>query len=48
VNIIKDYYLKSDHKGACEYLLKESSKRWMKVNENFFNKYLNIIRRKRL
>jgi serine/threonine protein phosphatase PrpC len=31
VNIIKDYYLKNDPQGACEYLIKESSRRWMAV-----------------
>jgi len=29
VDIIKDYYLSNDITGCCNYLLKESSKRWM-------------------
>ena len=30
VNIIKEYYLKNDMSGCCEYLYQESKKRWMK------------------
>ena len=33
VNIIKDYYLKNDMSGCCEYLYQESKKRWMKEEE---------------
>jgi len=33
VNIIKDYYLKNDIAGASEYLVKESTKRWIKEEE---------------
>ena len=29
VNIVKDYYIKNDIKGAINYLYKESSKRWI-------------------
>lgn len=29
IDIIKDYYLSNDINGCCNYLLKESSKRWM-------------------
>lgn len=30
VKIVKDYYLKNDIQGAAEFLVKESSKRWIK------------------
>jgi len=33
VNIIKDYYLKDDIQGATEFLVKESSKRWVQEEE---------------
>ena len=33
VNIVKDYYLKDDIKGALDYLYKESSKRWIMEEE---------------
>jgi hypothetical protein len=42
VNIVKDYYLQNDPQGACEFLIKESSKRWMAV-KYFLN--LHIGRR---
>ena len=33
VNLVKDYYLKDDIKGALDYLYKESSKRWIMEEE---------------
>ena len=33
VNMIKDFYVKNDLKGCCEYLYQESSKRWLKEEE---------------
>ena len=30
MNIVKEYYLKNDIQGAAEFLVKESSKRWIK------------------
>lgn len=30
VKIVKDYYISNDIQGAAEFLVKESSKRWMK------------------
>lgn len=33
VDIIKEYYLKNDIVGCCEYLHKESSTRWTKEEE---------------
>jgi hypothetical protein len=33
VNIIKDFYLSGDAQGACEFLINESSKRWMAEEE---------------
>jgi len=35
VNIVKEYYLKNDVQGAAEFLVKESSKRWIKVSNDF-------------
>lgn len=32
VSIVKDYYVKNDIQGAAEFLVKESSKRWIKVS----------------
>lgn len=32
VEIIKDYYLANDINGCCNYILKESSRRWIEVN----------------
>jgi hypothetical protein len=31
VNIVKEYYLKNNISGAAEYLVKEATRRWMKV-----------------
>jgi len=33
VNIVKKFYLKNDITGASEYLIKESSKRWLKEGD---------------
>lgn len=33
VNIVKEFYLKDDIIGATQYLLNESTKRWMKEEE---------------
>ena len=33
VNIIKDFYIKNDMKGCCEYLYSESKKRWLHEEE---------------
>ena len=33
VEIIKKFYLNNDGAGCCEYLYRESSKRWMKEEE---------------
>ena len=33
INIIKDFYIKKDMEHCCEYLYKESKKRWMKEEE---------------
>jgi len=33
VEIIKEYYLKNDIVGCCEYIHKESSTRWTKEEE---------------
>lgn len=44
VNIVKDYYLKNDIQGAAEYLVKESSKRWMKVSTLYlFNRKNQLL-----
>ena len=32
INIIKDFYLSGNIKGACDYIVKESSTRWINVN----------------
>ena len=34
IDIIKDYYLKNDIVGCCEYLYKESSRKWIKEEED--------------
>lgn len=34
MNIIKDYYLKDDISGAAEYLMKESTQRWLKDDDS--------------
>jgi len=31
INIIKDFYLSNNIKGACEFIVKESSNRWINV-----------------
>jgi hypothetical protein len=31
--MIKEFYIKNDIAGCCEYLYKESSQRWMKEEE---------------
>lgn len=33
VDIIKDYYLANDINGCCNYILKESSRRWVEVSK---------------
>lgn len=33
VDIIKDYYLANDAQSCCEFLLEESSRRWMEEEE---------------
>lgn len=33
INIIKDFYLKKDIQGCCEYLYNESRQRWIKEEE---------------
>ena len=33
VEIVKNYYLKNDVKGCAEFLIDESSKRWMREEE---------------
>ena len=33
VDIIKDFYIKNDMKGCCEYLYLESKKRWLREEE---------------
>ena len=31
INIIKPYYLNNDIQGASEYIVKEATRRWLKV-----------------
>jgi serine/threonine protein phosphatase PrpC len=33
VELVKNYYLKNDIKGCAEFLIEESSKRWMRQEE---------------
>lgn len=33
VELVKNYYLKNDIKGCAEFLIEESSKRWMREEE---------------
>ncbi len=35
VSIVKEFFLKNDIKGACEFLVKESSTRWLKVTISY-------------
>ena len=43
VNIVKDYYLKNDIVGCCEYLYKESCRRWIQEEEDTIDDITIII-----
>lgn len=43
VNIVKDYYLSDDIVGCCEYLYKESCKRWLHEEEDVIDDITMII-----
>ena len=43
VDIIKDYYLANDITGCCNYLLKESSKRWIEVRKKIILNIFNFL-----
>ena len=43
VNIVKDYYLKDDIVGCCEFLYKESSRRWIQEEEDTIDDITIII-----
>ena len=43
VSIVKGYYIKEDIVGCCEYLYKESCRRWLKEEEDTIDDITIII-----
>ena len=43
VNMIKDYYMNNDISGAAEYLMKESTSRWMRDDDSVDDITLIIV-----